>query len=332
MPEATILQFLEGHPKSHIALAVHMRPDGDAIGSAIGLAEMLRLAGHTATLVNPRPIPTNLTFLLEGETVLFSDDANWWNDFDCLGALDCGEIGRLDEVNRGAAAALPAFNIDHHVTSGGIGQAVWIDPKASATGEMIVRLCQEAGWKLTPRAAQALWTAIVTDTGRFSFENTSPEALIAARECLLAGASPALTTQKIYQSVSVPERKLQTVVLERMELLHEGRLGLSWLRWQDFLDAGIGVEGAQDQINLVRDTEGVEVAIFLYEPAPDKPGATPSVKISMRTQSPHSALDLVTLYGGGGHMRAAGGSLAAPLEEVRERVLKTATEKYFTSP
>jgi Exopolyphosphatase-related proteins len=323
-----VLEFLQSLPvPSRIALTAHQRPDGDALGSCLGLGWVLRALGHDVTVVNVSPIPTNLYFL-NCDLMEQFHSGYWYSNFDCLGVLDCGDANRLDEINRSALGKLPVFNIDHHVSSAGIGDAVWIDASASSVGEMIVRLCQEAGWQLTLAAGNALWTSIITDTGRFSYENTTPAALAAASVCLRAGAAPAEIACNIYQSVAVEERKLQAKLLGRLELYEQGKMALSWLRREDFLEAGIGMEGAQDLINLIRDTAGVEVAIFLYESGGDTPDG-PSVKISLRTASPHDALAIAAKYGGGGHMRAAGCTIAAPLDEVRSQVLSTAERLFF---
>ena len=329
MPFNVILRFLEQYRGRRVALAAHQRPDGDALGSCLGLAGTLRGVGFDARVIVSSPFPANLDFIADPALIVSNPSPEWWREFDCLGVLDCGEAGRLDEIVRPAIERLPVFNIDHHITSPGVGQAVWIEADASSTGEMVVRLCQAAGWTMPARAAQALWVAIVTDTGRFSYENTSPAALTAATECLRAGASPAEAAQRIYQSVEIPVRILQMRLLGRMEYHAGGALALSWLTWQDFLDSGVGVEGAQDLINLIRDTAGVEVAIFLYEPPAGSPSGDRQVKASLRTLSPHNALDVAKAFSGGGHQRAAGCSVAGPMPEAIQTILTAAMAAYF---
>ena len=277
-------------------------------------------AGRRALVVNPGAIPARLQFMVNPNLIGRFPRQDWWREFDLLGILDCGEADRLDEINRQAAVSgLPVFTIDHHISSRGLGTA-WIEPDASSTGEMTLRLIRAAGWPLTPGAAQSLWIAIATDTGRFSYENTTPAALEAARECLLAGADPALVTAHIYQSITAAERFLQTRLLARMEIRESGRLALSWLTADDFSDAGPGSETTEDLINLLRDTAGVEVALLLSE-LPDRNG---SIKASLRTASPHDAVRVVEQFGGGGHARAAGCSLPGPLEKAKQNIVSAA--------
>ncbi len=305
----------------------HVRPDGDAVGSCLGLAWVLRAQGYDVSVVNASPLPHNLYFLSSDLLVQYQTP-DWYKEYGCIGVLDCGEIGRLAEINHPAVAALPTFNIDHHVSSTGIGSAIWIEPEASSTAEMVVRLCRQAGWQLTTPAATGLWTGIVTDTGRFCFENTTVSCLEAATECVLAGANPSEIAAHIFQSVTMEERKLQAKLLSRMELYENGRMAVSWLKREDFIEAGFGMEGAQDLINLLRDTVNVEVAIFLYETVADGTGAQ-TVKISLRTASPHNALAVAAKFNGGGHKRAAGCSISAPMEEARNQVIITAEHAYF---
>ncbi len=258
------------------------------------------------------------------DSIAHFDRPDWWREFDLLGVLDCGDADRLDESNREAAQNLPTFTIDHHATSRGLGTA-WIEPDASSTGEMAVRLIRAAGWPLTPAAAQALWTAIATDTGRFSYENTSAAALDAARECVLAGALPAETAAHVYQAVTPAERLLQGRVLERMEFREDGRLALSWLDRRDFSEAGPGSEATEDLVNLLRDTSGVEAAVLLSE----LPGRNGSIKVSLRTASPHDATGVAGRFGGGGHARAAGCSVPGPMDEAKQRLADTAAAMFF---
>ncbi|MCD8351916.1 MAG: bifunctional oligoribonuclease/PAP phosphatase NrnA [Planctomycetaceae bacterium] len=328
MPLTDVLDFIALHSGKRFALVPHARPDGDALGSAVGLARCLIGIGCSATVVNPLPLPGSLDFIADPDLIASHDDPEWWRGYDCLGVLDCGDEDRVSLPNRTALGNLPTFTIDHHATSRGLGEAVWIDPAASSTGEMIVRLAEVAGWSMDKPAAQALWTAIVTDTGRFSFENTTEAALAAAMRCVAAGAEPTVAASHIYQSVSVPERRLELIVLERMQLLEDGRLAISWLRRDDFARVGAGVEGASNLIDILRDTKGVEVAVFFYETPTDAKPSAP-IKVSLRTRAPHSALDIVVPHGGGGHKRAAGCSLSGTMEEARAMIIEEAGRFYF---
>lgn len=323
-----ILDFLSSRRGEKIAILTHQRPDGDALGSAVGLAGALTDAGYQAVAVNPLPFPDYLAFIDPRGMVKMHSEPDWHKQYDCVGIVDCGEAGRLEEINRAAVGNLPVFTIDHHVSSVGLG-ASWIRADASSTGEMIVQLCDEAGWPISPDTAQALWVAIVTDTGRFCYENTTAACLEAARRCVESGARPSDASAVLYQSVSVAERKLQAMVLSRMELLEDGRLAVSWLKREDFIRARSGIQDTQNLISLIRDTDGVEAAVFLYEPMAGEDKG--EVKVSCRTRAPHSCLDLVCRFGGGGHERAAGCTVSGPIDQVRAALTEAARSAFFST-
>ncbi len=327
MSIADLANFLHDHRGQRFALVCHERPDGDALGSCIGLAHLLNDAGSPTKAVLASPIPRHLAFLLKNAPVELNPSGNWWQDYDCLGVLDCGEESRLEDAAKGALGKLATFTIDHHTTGAGLGEAIWQNPRASSTGEMIAFLHRHLNLPMSPASAQAVWTALVTDTGRFSYENTSAEALEAAWQCVRAGANPAAAATELYQSTTLAERRLQGMVLNRLEMLHQGRLATSWLSREDFEQAETGPEERANLINLLRDIEGVEAAVFFYE-MPPKDG-TPQVKVSLRTRSPVCALDVATLFGGGGHERAAGCTVHRPMAETREAVLTAAGELFF---
>ena len=323
-----VIDFFRANRGSRFALTAHMRPDGDAIGSAVGLAAILRRAGFSAEPVNFFPIPERFVFLVEGWPSSGRVAPGWADGFDCLVMLDCGEWSRLDQTAREAEGRLKVACIDHHASSQGAGEAVWLEPDASSTGELVARLALAAGWEMPPDAAQALWAAIITDTGCFCYENTGVATLDAARECLIRGANPALASRRLHQS-TWGERLLQARVLDRLQFFEAGRLAVTWLSERDFHDAGAGAEGVQDLVNLVRDTAGVDVAIFLYEmpkPTPDSPFST---KVSIRTVAPYDAIELAGRHNGGGHHRAAGCAVPLSLDDAKALITADAQDAYF---
>ncbi len=329
MPMQEVVDFIIANKDKRFALTGHPRPDGDAIGSVVGLCEILKNAGYDARAVNLFPIPERLSFLIEPSSVL-PLPPEWVNDFDCFIVMDCGDWPRLHEINQVAKGSkLRIATIDHHASSQGIGEAVWIQPDASSVGEMVVNLALAAGWEIPAAAAEALWVAIVTDTGRFSYENTSPQALAAARECLVLGAKPARVAEFVYQSVTRQERALQSRALSRMQYFEDGKIAVTWLVHQDFIDADCGIEGAQDMINLLRDTAGVEVALFLCEIITYTGDVLPGAKASVRTAEPYDAIKLVAGYGGGGHHRAAGCTIDLPIDTAKRHFVEAARKIFF---
>lgn len=328
MPLQDVIDFILPLRGKRLAVVPHIRPDGDAAGSALGLCGILRTAGVHAYAVNIAPYPNNLRFLALPELDRVHPEPDWPERYDALAVVDCGEWRRLDPANRVAEGRLPTMNIDHHATSAGVGEAVWIEADASSTGEMIVRLARTAGWAIPPHAAQALWTAIVTDTGRFCYENAGVPALEAATECVRRGANPAEAAAHLYQSVSRNELALRHRVVEHMEFSMDGRLAVSWLSRRDFVESGLEADGVEGLGDVLRSVEGVEASLFLYEM---KPGAERDgkIKLSVRTRAPHDATLLAKRFGGGGHHRAAGCSVNMPLADARKAIVGLAEELWF---
>ena len=322
MGAGEILSFLREKPGARVALSGHARPDADSLGACSALADILISLGYRVILPNPGFIQEKFHFLLRPELVVETDGSDWWNGQDIMGVIDCGEVSRLPDANRGAVSALPVFNIDHHISSMGVGRVTWIEPSASSSSEMIFRLAKAAGWPLSPVAAQALWTGIVADTGRFSQENTTPEALEAALGCLRAGASPVVTNDNLFQPAGYSERRLQERLLDRLRMLAGGRLAASWMGMDDFREFGLEPTGSYDLIDLLRGIAGVEAAALFTE-------AAAGVKISVRTKHPHDAARLMAYFQGGGHARAAGCTVQKSLEESWRTVLASALGNFF---
>lgn len=330
MAIADVVGYLSGLQGKRVGLMGHQRPDGDALGSCVGLASVLNDNGIFTRVIMPDVIPMYISFLARGNgLVVTPENSDWFHEYDVIGVLDCGEANRVSPTNRAALSEKPFFNIDHHASSGGnFGEASWVWPGASSTGEMICDICRALDWKPNPVAADALWTAIVTDTGRFTQENTTVSCMEAALWCFRGGAEPWKVSTDLFQSVTFQERKLQRRVLDSMELHWNGKVALACLTPEDFLNTGNGVEGAQNLVSLLRDTVGVEIAVFIYEP-PEAVDPKLPVKVSFRTRSPYDSLTVVTQFGGGGHQRAAGCSFPSGVTGARQAILDAIGAAWF---
>jgi len=178
---ADIVSLLRG--KKHAVITAHERPDGDALGAALGLRRILEAAGLRARVVGLGPIPPRYQFLLqEGESETAAP--GWTQGADVFFALDCGAFDRLADFAHEAVGRLPVVNIDHHDSNTLFGDANWVEPHASSAGELVYRLARTAGWTVSTAAAEALWVAIITDTGQFAYSNTSPDTLRIGAELL----------------------------------------------------------------------------------------------------------------------------------------------------
>ncbi len=235
---------------------------------------------------------------------------------DLLVVVDCGAVDRLPEPLRALVGQVATVNIDHHRTNTRFGTHHWIDARASSAGEMVWRLARRAGWRLDRAAAEALWVALITDTGRFAYEQTRPATLRCAAELLRYGVRTAFINDQIYGQFDPRVLELRRRAYNSLEILNEGQVATVTLSARDFAETGSNKADADDVIEIPRAVRGNRVALFFYE-AGREPNVT---RLSIRTRAPLDATWLATRYGGGGHQRAAGCDLPWPLAQARAAI------------
>jgi len=291
-----------------VLISVHKSPDGDALGSQIALMLALEKMNKTVTCHNLDPVPQIYRFLPHQARI--TSGPNVAGRFDAMIVLDS------DPPRTGLFAgdypASTLINIDHHITN----PRVWrLEASASATGEMIYRLVQQAGLPIDREMALCLYTSIFTDTGSFRYSNTSPECMRISAALLEAGADPWLVTENVYESNSYNRLKLLGTVLGNMERSPDHRM--AWVVVTDdlFQKTGTTSEDTDNFVNYVRSVSGVEVAILFRQTAPKQ------YKISLRSKGRVDLSSLAQALGGGGHKNAAGSTLDGTLEDIRIKVL-----------
>ncbi len=298
-----------------IALLAHEHPDGDALGSALGLAHVLRGFGKTCVVACADPPPALYAFV-PGVTEVQTDLGE--EAFDLVVALDAGDLSRygaLYERHRAFLDRASVVNIDHHVTSAGCGQVNIIDVASAATAEIITLMLMQLGVALSRDAAVCLLTGIVTDTRAFEFSATTPRTLEAAAHLMRAGAAPAEIVKPVYRINSLPKVRLWGRVLSAVESAQGGRLVWSFLT-QKMLEESDATADLDDGLpSYLIDIEGAQIAALFKEHADGYP------RVSLRTVHPYDAAALAAHFGGGGHVRAAGFTFLGSLEEARREVL-----------
>jgi len=296
-------------------VTTHEAPDGDALGSALATTLALRQVGKDAVmyLTGDVPIPREYQFMPLVELVRSKppDDA----DERVLVTVDCAKEERLasdaDLVDR----APLVVNIDHHHDNTLFGDLNLIVADASSTGEILRDFFDELGAQLTPEIAEALYIAIVTDTGRFQYTNTTPRALRLAAELVEAGADLHRIFQDVYESVEFAKLKLLARALDHAQLFHGGRLVVSYLLKQDFADVGAAEPYSEGIIDYLRAVQGAQMAALIREP-PSKDGIR---KASLRSSADELDVSAIARKaGGGGHRQAAGFSSERSIEELTE--------------
>ena len=302
-----------------IALLAHESPDGDCIGSALGMAHILRQLGKDCVPACADAAPQNLSFLpgIEMLQQSLSDEF-----FDLVIALDAGELrrfGRLYEDHKHFLDSAKILNIDHHLSSDGCGQVNIIDTKAAATAELIVLFQLQAGLPMNKDAALCLLTGVITDTSSFQFTNTTPRTFEVAATLLRAGAIPETVVQPIYRTRPLAQVRFQAMILAHAQTSCGGRLIWSQATGATLTAAGATPEMDDNTSGLLRDVEGVQVAAFFK--SYDDPKIT---RLSLRCAAPYNAAEICQRVSnglGGGHARAAGATFHLPIEEATNLVV-----------
>lgn len=306
-------------PARRIALIAHEHPDGDCLGSALGMARILELLGKVCVAACADPAPRNLSFLPGVETLQQSLAGE---AFDLVIALDASELrrfGSIYEQHRALLEAVPILNIDHHLNTSGCGQVNIIDPTAAATGELVTLFQQQAGLPLDEAAALCLLTGIITDTSSFQYTNTTPRCLEVAALLLRAGARPETIVQPVYRTRPLAQVRFQAMILANAQTACEGRL--IWAQATDAMLAAAGATPEMDEnlSSLLRDVNGVHIAAFF------KSYGNPNItRLSLRTVAPYNAAEICQRVSnglGGGHARAAGATFHMPIEETAAMVV-----------
>jgi phosphoesterase RecJ-like protein len=296
-------------------LVTHENPDGDALGSLLAMKLALDSLGKDSEmyLYGDAPLPKEYGFMaLEGLRRELPTDASER----VLVALDCANEQRLGPDPAVLEQALLTVDIDHHHDNSRFGDVNLIVADASSTGEVLRDLFHELGVELTPDIAEALYIAVVTDTGRFQYTNTTPKALRLAAELVEAGADVHRVFQGVYESVEFAKLKLLGRALDRAQVYDGGRLVVSYLLRSDFTDLSVAEAFSEGIIDYLRAVEGADMAALIREP-PRSDG--PARRVSLRASNDELDVSAIARKSsGGGHRQAAGFSSDASIDEITQ--------------
>jgi phosphoesterase RecJ-like protein len=294
-------------------LTTHENPDGDALGSLLALHSILGQLGKDSVMymaAKEFPLPVEYRFLPLAE--VFHDPPADVVDR-TLVFLDCGNVDRTPEGFLRSTAAR-SVNIDHHHDNTRFGTVNLVDVSASSTAEIIHRLARQLGAKITPEVASALYVGLVTDTGRFSYENVTAATHRLAAELVEAGVDVGDTYRRLYERVPIEKLRLVSRALDKIER-HDGcGLAVTYLSAADYADTGAGEELTEGIIDHVRALEGTRVAAVVRDRAESADSAR---KVSLRSTDGDTDVSAIARgHGGGGHPLAAGFSTDLSYEEI----------------
>lgn len=313
---AAIAALIEG--ASTIVLCAHTRPDGDAVGSVLAMAEIVRARWGegrdvTCLLADDGPVPSTYRFL--PGTDGFVAASAYEGDPDLFIALDLPTPSRLNHARKVMERSRSVAVVDHHPADEPFGGPHHMRTEAAATGVLVTEFALFAGVDLTPSMANNLFCAVQTDTGRFQYQNADPEAFKIASLLVDAGADPSWVSLNVYQSFRLPYLHLESIVMGRIVTLDGGRIAYSYATRGDLERTGARDDECDGLIDSVRSIRGAEVALFLKE------SPTPGlVRGNLRAKGETDVSCVARVMGGGGHRAAAGFSAEGTIDDVFARV------------
>jgi len=326
MPNQTDMQAVVAALRDSERLVVtsHEAPDGDALGSLLATGLALRELGKDVVMFlgGPAPLPGEYRFLeLESRGLVRERPADFRERV--LVAVDCASAARVGAEPGVVDAARFTINIDHHHDNPRFGDLNLIVSDASSTGEVLAGVFRELGVALTPEIAEALYIALVTDTGRFQYANTTPKALRLAADLVEAGADVNRVFQGVYENVQFAKLKLLARALERAQVLEGGEIVVSHLLRGDFEAVGASEPYSEGIIDVLRSVEGSAVSALIREPPRD---GAPARKVSLRSSVDEVDVSAIARKsGGGGHREAAGFSSDLSVDEITEFIVREVT-------
>lgn len=290
-----------------VVLIAHVSPDGDTLGSALALRLALLAVGAVADVVCQDAVP-ELYATLPGAGTVVPPEKVAGRVYDLAVAVDVSDALRMGDCSPVFEAARSRMVVDHHGTNTRFGEENWVDPDASATGVLVLQLVRALDAELTPEIARCLFVALSTDTGHFQYQNTNAQALRAAADCVEARIDVAQITEGLYRERPRAKTELLACALRSLRFERGGRLAYMQLSRADFERCGASDAMSEGLINYAIETQGVKVAFLAREN-----GA--GVKFSLRSRPPYDVAAVCKRFGGGGHVFAAGCTIAAPLDE-----------------
>ena len=314
-PHAKIIdRIIEALRQSQtVCVAGHVRPDGDCVGSQLGLTLALRNEGKKVVCWNEDRIPQKYEFL-DRDGIIQKPRKGM--KFDCVVATDAASFERLGKVGRCITNRKLLINIDHHESNTRYADLNWVSAREPSAGELIFRLLKIAKWPITKRIADCLFTAVSTDTGSFQYPSTRPGTYHAAGELVRRGADLAKICDEVYQSYPLSRARLLRHVYSHFHLTHQDQIAYFWLKKADFTRTGADSSDSEGLIDHIRAIAPVVVACVFEEIDPQL------TRISLRSKSDKVNVNTIAAqFGGGGHPAAAGARIPGSPLSVQRKVI-----------
>jgi phosphoesterase RecJ-like protein len=302
----------------------HKDADGDTLGCSLAFAEALRRLDKEVWVLIPPPLPHDMYRFLPGFELIVENPPEH-ADPGLVMFFDAGNLERSGSAVKHIASHATIVNVDHHLSNSKFGDINVIDDSASAVGQMVLEMLEDFGWQITPTIATNLYTALLTDTGGFRHENTTPKALEDAARLARYGADPGYIATMVYKSRPLTTLRLQALSVASMQVEMGGRLAWAKVTRRMLKEADAVMSESEGIIDTLNSIAGLDVAILFKEVS----GTL--TKISVRSRGSIDAASLCGRFGGGGHLRAAGAEIRLPLRDAIPAVLAAAKEAISTA-
>jgi phosphoesterase RecJ-like protein len=308
-----VVELIEN--KQNFAITTHARPDGDGIGSSLGLCWLLRSLGKTVEVIASDGIPVAYGQLPGASEIRKVSEID--KNYDAVFVIECSDVTRPHIKNLENQFTV---NIDHHATCQHFGSINWIDATASAVGEMIYNLCKAIGGRITKEIAECVYLALVTDTGSFHFPNTTDRTLKVASELVKVGVKPAKISEAVYNSYPWSRIELMRQVLATVKRSESGKV--AWMRQTlDMKKSSGAVDGDNNGfVNIPLAAKEVEAVVYMREVEPN------FYRVSLRSKDGLNVARIAEQFGGGGHKNAAGCRLEGDWNKAESKIVSAVVE------
>lgn len=299
----------------------HLDPDGDALGTQLACGSVLSHLGKSVAMVRDSAIPERYHFLPGISQIIEANQLPANAPCDCLIVLECPQKTRIGSAVRFLNVASEIINIDHHRGNELFGTINWIDIGASSVGEMFYAVCRHLDTPIDQQIATCLYTALLTDTGRFRYDSTSPNTFAVAGALVAAGANPRTICDQVYFQMPTSTLLLLGDMLTKQELLDNGKICVFMLTDEMYRRSGKLTGDTEGFVEYALYGKGVRAGVLLKEKSPDM------TKASIRSNGSVNAAAVAARFGGGGHLNAAGCQLSMPIVQARDAIVEALREQ-----
>ena len=303
--------FEEIKKAEKIVILTHESPDGDAVSSSLSVKVALKQLGKEADVIIPQ-CPKDFKFLPEANTIKEKSEIT---EYDLAISVDCSDLRRLVGSEEYFETAKTTIQIDHHSINAMFADLNYVDPVSPACCQILIGMFEYFGIEIDKELGTCLLTGILTDTGGFQYSAVSKETFEIAARLLSTGVNISKIYKKVFATHTKGNFELRKIALQRMEFLEDGKVAFSYITKED--EENVNAEDGDNEgiVNEGRNIEGVEVSIFLRE-------IDEGMRVSMRSNDYVNVSDVCLMFGGGGHVHAAGATMQGTPEQIKEKLLK----------